>query len=91
MDGEESRRLMQYVSGLKAGLPVLFGFVPVGIAYAVLASQAGFWSQPDNGRGDVRPGGRNRRDSHNDVHTESQTSDNEHMRHEPHEGNACTA
>ena len=33
---------MQYVSGLKAGLPVLFGFVPVGIAYAVLASQAGF-------------------------------------------------
>ena len=42
MDGEESRRLMQYVYGLKAGLPVLFGFVPVGIAYAVLASQAGF-------------------------------------------------
>ena len=33
---------MQYVSGLKAGLSVLFGFVPVGIAYAVLASQAGF-------------------------------------------------
>ena len=42
MDGGESGRLMQYVSGLKAGLPVLFGFVPVGIAYAVLASQAGF-------------------------------------------------
>ena len=28
--------------GMRAGLPVVFGFVPVGIAYAVMARQAGF-------------------------------------------------
>ncbi len=32
----------QYVSGLRAGIPVILGFVPVGIAYAVMARQAGF-------------------------------------------------
>lgn len=32
----------QYISGLKAGVPVILGFVPVGIAFAVMARQAGF-------------------------------------------------
>lgn len=34
-------RMKQYQSGLRAGLPVFFGFVPVGIAYAIMARQAG--------------------------------------------------
>lgn len=32
----------QYIKGLKAGVPVILGFVPVGIAFAVMARQAGF-------------------------------------------------
>jgi len=28
--------------GMKAGIPVILGFIPVGIAYAVMARQAGF-------------------------------------------------
>lgn len=32
----------QFLSGLKAGLPVMLGYVPVAIAYAVMARQAGF-------------------------------------------------
>lgn len=32
----------QYVNGLRAGIPVILGFVPVGIAYALMARQAGF-------------------------------------------------
>lgn len=32
----------QYVLGLKAGVPVMLGFIPVGIAYAVMARQSGF-------------------------------------------------
>lgn len=35
-------RRAQYLRGMRAGLPVVFGFVPVGIAYAVMARQAGF-------------------------------------------------
>ena len=31
-----------FIAGMRAGLPVLFGFIPVGIAYAVLAMQSGF-------------------------------------------------
>ncbi len=31
-----------YLKGARAGLPVLFGFIPVGIAYAIMARQAGF-------------------------------------------------
>lgn len=31
-----------YLAGLKAGFPVLFGFIPIGIAYAVTAQQRGF-------------------------------------------------
>ena len=32
----------QYVAGVRAGIPVIFGFIPVGIAYALMARQAGF-------------------------------------------------
>lgn len=32
----------QYAGGLKAGVPVILGFIPVGIAYAIMARQAGF-------------------------------------------------
>lgn len=31
-----------FIKGLKAGLPVILGFIPVGIAYAIIARQAGF-------------------------------------------------
>lgn len=31
----------QYLSGIRAGLPIIAGFFPVGIAYAILARQAG--------------------------------------------------
>lgn len=32
----------QYLTGVRAGIPVILGFVPVGIAYAIMARQAGF-------------------------------------------------
>ena len=32
----------KYFKGLKAGIPVILGFVPVGIAYAIMARQAEF-------------------------------------------------
>lgn len=32
----------QFFAGLRAGIPVILGFVPVGIAYAIMARQAGF-------------------------------------------------
>lgn len=32
----------QYVEGMKAGIPVLFGFIPIGIAYAIMAGNSGF-------------------------------------------------
>lgn len=32
----------QYLAGMRAGIPVILGFVPVGIAYAIMAQQAGF-------------------------------------------------
>ena len=32
----------QYLSGMRAGIPVIFGFIPVGIAFAIAARQAGF-------------------------------------------------
>ena len=32
----------EYLAGLKAAVPVIFGFIPVGIAYALMARQAGF-------------------------------------------------
>ena len=39
---ETTSKMQQYVLGLKAGVPVILGFVPVGIAYAIMAQQAGF-------------------------------------------------
>ena len=35
-------KLQQYLAGMRAGVPVIFGFVPVGIAFAIMARQAGF-------------------------------------------------
>lgn len=32
----------QFIRGMRAGIPVILGFVPVGIAYAIMAKQAGF-------------------------------------------------
>ena len=31
-----------FLRGMKSGIPVILGFVPVGIAYAFMARQAGF-------------------------------------------------
>ena len=39
---ETKSKMQQYAAGLRAGVPVILGFVPVGIAYAVMAQQAGF-------------------------------------------------
>ena len=39
---EKNGKMKQYLAGLRAGSPVIFGFIPVGIAYAVMARQAGF-------------------------------------------------
>lgn len=33
--------MKEYIKGVKAGVPVIFGFIPVAIAYAVMAKQAG--------------------------------------------------
>ena len=38
----KNSRMAQYKNGLSAGIPVILGFVPVGIAYAIMARQAGF-------------------------------------------------
>lgn len=35
-------RKKEYFDGVRAALPVILGFVPVGIAYAVMAHDAGF-------------------------------------------------
>ena len=32
----------QYLMGVRSSIPVILGFVPVGIAYAIMAQQAGF-------------------------------------------------
>lgn len=39
---KENNKKTQYINGLRAGIPVILGFVPVGIAYALMARQAGF-------------------------------------------------
>lgn len=39
MSGTEKQ---QYLAGIRSGLPVIPGFIPVGIAYAIIARQAGF-------------------------------------------------
>ena len=40
--GAACSRAKQYLRGVKAGLPVILGFLPVGVAYAIMARQAGF-------------------------------------------------
>ena len=37
-----SIKINHYCRGLRAGVPVIFGFIPTGIAYAIMARQAGF-------------------------------------------------
>lgn len=37
----ENNKKKQFLSGMKAGIPVIFGFIPVGIAYAIMARDAG--------------------------------------------------
>lgn len=32
----------QYKAGAKSGIPIIFGFIPIGIAYAIMARHAGF-------------------------------------------------
>ncbi len=39
---QKSFRRTQFRCGLRAGIPIVLGYVPVGIAYAILARQAGF-------------------------------------------------
>ena len=39
---ETANSRQQFLRGMKAGIPVILGFIPVGIAYAVMARQAGF-------------------------------------------------
>ena len=34
-------KFKQYLAGMKAEIPVIFGFIPVGITYALMARQAG--------------------------------------------------
>ena len=39
--GSAQTKKQQYLAGVRSGLPVIAGFFPVGIAYALLARQAG--------------------------------------------------
>ena len=36
-----SSKSEQYLAGMREGVPIIFGFVPVGVAYALMARQAG--------------------------------------------------
>ena len=38
----KASRKQQYLMGVRVGIPVILGFIPVGIAYAIMAQQAGF-------------------------------------------------
>lgn len=38
----KEKKISQYLSGMHSAVPVILGFVPVGIAYAIMARQAGF-------------------------------------------------
>ena len=42
--GSTQNRKQQYLAGIRSGLAVIPGFIPVGIAYAIIARQAGFSS-----------------------------------------------
>lgn len=39
---KENQKKTQYKNGMRSAIPVILGFVPVGIAYAIMARQAGF-------------------------------------------------
>ena len=39
---DNHNRKSQLKSGMKSGIPIIFGFIPVGIAYAIMARHAGF-------------------------------------------------
>ncbi|HZK38878.1 MAG TPA: AzlC family ABC transporter permease [Clostridia bacterium] len=41
---QSNTKTKQYLSGMKAGTPIIFAFISVGTAYAVLAQQAGLYS-----------------------------------------------
>lgn len=38
----ENSNAVQYLDGVRCALPVILGFIPVGIAYAIMARHAGF-------------------------------------------------
>lgn len=38
----DQNKKSQFKSGMKSGIPIIFGFIPVGIAYAIMARHAGF-------------------------------------------------
>lgn len=38
----KSNTAQQFLRGMQSGVPVILGFIPVGIAYAIMARQAGF-------------------------------------------------
>lgn len=41
MKKEKTNRRQQFISGIQAGIPVMIGYLPVAIAYAFMARQAG--------------------------------------------------
>lgn len=42
MNTTKLNKKKQFLAGLHSGIPVLFGFIPIGTAYAIMAKQAGF-------------------------------------------------
>ena len=44
VSGQTPSKSKQYLAGLKAGTPIIIGFVSVATAYAVLAGKAGLFS-----------------------------------------------
>ena len=39
---EKANKPAQFLRGLKASVPVILGFIPIAIAFAIMARQAGF-------------------------------------------------
>lgn len=39
---KKTKFVEQYIDGIRSALPVILGFIPVGIAYAIMARHAGF-------------------------------------------------
>lgn len=38
---EQHSRKAQFFAGMRAGIPIMIGYIPIGIAYAIMARQAG--------------------------------------------------